>query len=77
VRSAVTLAELQDRLLRLAIGDTVLVTEKQFRLAFDGDLSVIELHEMARQFCEKVGCAAQFIGTEAVYVVFTRQPRTA
>jgi hypothetical protein len=70
----VTLAELEDRLQRLPVGDTVLVSEHQFRLAFGDDLPAIQLHEKARQFCQRIGCAAQFIGHENVYVVFTRRP---
>ena len=45
---AVTLAQLEGQLLRLAVGETLLLTREQFQQAFGPNLPLAMLHHIAR-----------------------------
>jgi hypothetical protein len=63
--------ELQKRLARLLPGETILLSGSQFRRAFAAYTMVDEQKAAASELAGSHGCAAQFIGLERGYAVFT------
>jgi hypothetical protein len=71
----VNFKELKQRLELLALGETEVLSRRQFTHAFAGDSSLDQQKRAAAELGESAGCRVLFTGEDIIYAVFTRRQR--